>query len=161
MDMHRKGHEIALQVGNTSIAALQKQFLIARQIYAGTNLLDLKEELEYEIKFSERYCAFPMLGMKLQVHYDSVLTLIGEESSNPSKKQERESAYDQVQAYMYSRIMSLSYLGYYERVVHMAKQWTKLNGDNETKLIGEWLCLGIEYFTTWIWLIEVEMIFME
>ena len=135
--MHRKGHEIALQVGNTSIAALQKQFLIARQIYAGTNLLDLKEELEYEIKFSERYCAFPMLGMKLQVHYDSVLTLIGKKSSNPSKKQERESAYDQVQAYMYSRIMSLSYLGYYERVVHMAKQWTKLNGDNETKLIGE------------------------
>ena len=135
--MHHRGYDIALQMGHISTAALQKQFLIVRQFYAGTNLLDLKEELEHEIKMSEHYCALPMLGMKLHVHYDTVLTLIGEESSHPSNKQERESIYDQEQAYMYSRIMSLSYLGYYERVLHMAKQWTQLSGDNETKLVGE------------------------
>ena len=145
--MHRKGHEIAHQVGNHSIAEMQKLFVISKQFYAGTNLLDLKEEVEYEIKMAEHFCAFPMLRMKLHVHYDTALTLISEESSNLPHKPGRESAYDQELSYFFGRIMSQSYLGYYERVGCMAKQWTKLSGDNEAKFISECVCLEIHDFT--------------
>ena len=145
--MHRKGHEIAHQVGNYSIAEVQKLFVISKQFYAGTNLLDLKEEVEYEIKMAEHFCAFPMLRMKLHVHYDTALTLISEESSNLPHKPGSESAYDQELSYLFGRIMSQSYLGYYERVRYMAKQWTKLSGDNEAKLISECVCLEIHDFT--------------
>lgn len=45
--MHRRACEIGLKVGDTSIAAIHQQFLIVRQLYAGTNLLALKKELEH------------------------------------------------------------------------------------------------------------------
>jgi hypothetical protein len=56
--MHRKAHDIGQQIGNTSIASLQKQFLIARQLLSGMNLVQLKDELELDIKMTEYVYAF-------------------------------------------------------------------------------------------------------
>jgi hypothetical protein len=119
--MHRKAYNIGLQVGNVSIAALHKQFLVARELHAGTNLVELKEELDLDIKMSEHHDSFTVLGMKLNIYYKAVLTLIGEEASSMNNNLDGDSVYDQEPAFILTTMMTLTYLGYYERAKHLAK----------------------------------------
>jgi hypothetical protein len=53
VDMHCNAYNIALRVGNTSAAALHKMFLIPQKLHAGTNLLELKDKLDFTIKMTE------------------------------------------------------------------------------------------------------------
>jgi hypothetical protein len=131
--MHRKGYEIGLQVGNTSFAALHKGFRIARELHSGTNLLELKEELDLDIKMAEQIHAFPVLGMKIQIYYKAVLTLIGDESSNSHSNLDGDLIFDQEAANVWTSMMTLTYLGFYERAKHMAKRWELLSGENQSK----------------------------
>ena len=133
--MHKKAYDIGQQLGNTSFASTHQQFLIVRQLHAGTNLLDLKEELEFNIKTIEQYCSFPVVGMKLRYYYEAVLTLIGEESSSLSIKQDEGSHHGQELAFVESKMMWLVYLGYYDRARHMALRWKLLSGDNQAKQV--------------------------
>ena len=133
--MHKKAYDIGQQLGNTSFASTHQQFLIVRQLHAGTNLLDLKEELEFNIKTIEQYCSFPVIGMKLRYYYKAVLTLIGEESSSLSIEQDEGSHHGQELAFVESKMMWLVYLGFYDRARHMAVNWKLLHKDNESKKI--------------------------
>eukprot|EP00956_Cyclotella_meneghiniana_P012724 scaffold18109_cov68-Cyclotella_meneghiniana.AAC.1 len=133
--MHKKAYDIGQQLGNTSFASTHQQFLIVRQLHAGTNLLDLKEELEFNIKSIEQYCSFPVVGMKLRYYYEAVLTLIGEESSSLSIEQDEGSHHGQELAFVESKMMWLVYLGFYDRARHMAVNWKLLQKDNESKKI--------------------------
>ena len=124
--MHRRACEIGLKVGDTSIAALHQQFLIVRQLYAGTNLLALKKELEHEIKVTDHYYdGYPVLVMKLHSYYKTVLLLIGTEtlSSLELYDEDGKEVYDKQPAYVMSRIITLTFLGHYERVKHIIKRW--------------------------------------
>ena len=78
--MHKKAYDIGQQVGDTSFASIHQQFLIVRQLHAGTNLLlDLKEELECNIKTIEQYCSFPVVGI---CWYETSLLLQGSADFN-------------------------------------------------------------------------------
>jgi hypothetical protein len=92
--MHRKAHDIGQQISNTSIAALQKQFLIARQLLSGMNLVLLKDELELDIRMTEYVYAFSMMAMKLRDFYAAVVDLIGTESSHSHQEPNLEYAFD-------------------------------------------------------------------
>ena len=133
--MHKKAYDIGQQVGDTSFASIHQQFLTVRQLHAGTNLLDLKEELEFNIKTIEQYCSFPVIGVKLRYYYKAVLILIGEESSSLSIEQDEGSHYEQEHSYVFSNMMWLVYLGYYARARHMAVRWGLLSGDNQAKQV--------------------------
>jgi len=147
IDMHRRACEIGLKVGDTSIAALHQQFLIVRQLYAGTNLLALKKELEHEIKVTDHYYdGYPVLVMKLHSYYKTVLLLIGTEtlSSLELYDEDGKEVYDKQPAYVMSRIITLTFLGHYERVKHIIKRWELAKGENESKAMisyrGIYLC---------------------
>jgi hypothetical protein len=134
--MHRTAHEISLQVGNTSIAALHKQFLIVRQLHAGYNLESLKETIKDELKMAELTDNFPMLRSKLQIYKDAILDLIGDESVQHHFEESDASIYDKDLAYIVSRMMSLTYLGFYERARFLFSRWQLTSGENESKMIS-------------------------
>jgi hypothetical protein len=144
--MHRKAYNIGLQVGNVSIAALHKQFLVARELHAGTNLVELKEELDLDIKMSEHHDSFTVLGMKLNIYYKAVLTLIGEEASSMNNNLDGDSVYDQEPAFILTTMMTLTYLGYYERAKHLAKWWELLSGANQSKTMINFRDLYVCWF---------------
>ena len=141
--MHRRACEIGLKVGDTSIAAIHQQFLIVRQLYAGTNLLALKKELEHEIKITDHYYGYPILLMKLHSYYKTVLSLIGTEtpSSLELYDEDDKEVYDKQPAYVMSRIITLTFLGHYERVKHIIKRWELAKGENESKISYRWIYL--------------------
>lgn len=134
--MHRRAYDISMQIGNNSIAALHKQFLTVRQLLAGTNLLDLKEELEHEIKMTDQYYSFPVLGMKLKLHYNTVLNLIGDTTSKLFQESDRDvdtSTYDNESTHAFHLMITLTYRGYHSRVVHNVKRWELSSGENDSK----------------------------
>lgn len=137
VDMHCKAYDVGQQVGNISIAALHKQFLIARQLHSGTNLIQMKDNLDMDIKMLEHVYSFPMLAMKLRVYYDAVLTLIGDESSSTPTELSGGTVFDQEPARVLTSMMTSTYLGHYERVKHLYKKWESLNDENQSKqMIG-------------------------
>ena len=52
IEMHRRAYELGMQLGNVSISAFHKSFVITRELHAGTNLLSLKEEIEFDMKMA-------------------------------------------------------------------------------------------------------------
>ena len=75
IEMHRKAGEIGCQIGNLSIAALHKIFKIAREFYAGTNLLKMKTDIERDLKAEEYHESFPLLSRKLNTFHQAVMIL--------------------------------------------------------------------------------------
>jgi hypothetical protein len=131
--MHSKAYDIGQQIGNTSIAALHKQFLIARQLHSGMNLVQLKDDLDLDIKMTEYVYAFPMLAVKLHVYYAAVVDLIGTESSPSNQEPNVEPAFDQEPAILLMKLMTSTYLGFYERATHFYRKWDELSGENQSK----------------------------
>ncbi|KAL7478293.1 hypothetical protein ACHAW6_004062, partial [Cyclotella cf. meneghiniana] len=118
IEMHRMAYDIGLQVGNISIAALHKLFMIFEQLHSGKNLQSLKQELEREMKMAEHYCSFPVVGTKLQAYYEAVSALIGEKSRDLSHQHKNSET--RMLAYSYGQIMASTFLGHFERAKHMA-----------------------------------------
>jgi hypothetical protein len=87
IEMHRKAGEIARQIGNLSISALHKIFQVAREFYAGTNLLKWKTDIERDLKEEEYRESFQFLRRRLKLYCQAVTTLIG--GSQPPNLVER------------------------------------------------------------------------
>jgi hypothetical protein len=120
VDQHIKAYQLGMQLGNTSISAIHKQYLIIRDIYAtGKNLQDVKEEMEFDMMMAKHH-GLKILGMKSQLHYEAVLNLIDGELNLP-RDPNRVGIYDG--AYILSRMGTLTYLGYFERVKHLVDEW--------------------------------------
>jgi hypothetical protein len=114
VEMHREGYEVAQQVGNNSAAALHKQFCLFRQLYAGSNLIDVKEEIEHG-----------MLVMKYKIVYHRVLTFIGDDPFSSFQGIDS-SVFDHDVAYVINQMFTEIYFGHYERANYMAEQCKKL-----------------------------------
>jgi hypothetical protein len=126
--MHREGYEVAQQVGNNSAAALHKQFCLYKQLYAGSNLIDVKEEIEHEMKMIEHDHSSPnsgMLGMRYKIVYHRVLTLIGDDQLNSFQGIDS-SVFDHDVAYVMNQLFTEIYFGHYERANYIAEQCKKL-----------------------------------
>jgi hypothetical protein len=114
------------------------QFIISRQLESGRHLFDLMEKIEYEMNQ-------PSQLMTLQSYYRAVLTLAGEKSKGSSQQVEASLLRDNEPDYVFSQIMSLTYLGYYERVRHMFKRWEILNGKNQCEESFESIYVSFYY----------------
>lgn len=150
IEMHCKAGEIGRQIGNLSIAALHKTFQVAREFYAGTNLLKWKADIERDLKGEEYHESFPFLGRRLTLYHQAVSALIGgsqppslvERSdgslwdSEPSvscnlnislsnRCQHQSQLLTSVNQCLLIEMACLTYRGYFERVHHMGKLWER------------------------------------
>jgi len=135
IEMHRRAYELGMQLGNVSISAFHKSLLIARELYAGTNLLSLKEEIEFDMKMSKHH-SLPFVNAKTQHYYDAVLTLI-DGDLNLSQDVDCAGIHHDDGAYIFSRVIALTYLGYFEKVKHMVdgrESKISTNWDNSLRL---------------------------
>jgi hypothetical protein len=138
IDMHRRAWEIGMQIGNVALVTLHKHSLIVRSLHAGTNLMTVNEEIERELKMARHY-SFPHIWTKLSYYQETVLTLIGDESTSVHPQLD-DTGYDALlfehqMSYFFSRVIMSTYLGYWDRVKRMAEKWESLRGVNN-KLIN-------------------------
>ncbi len=125
IEMHRRAYELGMQLGNVSISAFHKSFAITRELHAGTNLLSLKEEIEFDMKMAKHH-SLPFVNAKTQHYYDAVLTLI---DGDLNLSQDVDCA--GIHHVDVSRVITLTYLGYFEKVKHMIDSW-------ESKISTNW-----------------------
>lgn len=130
IDMHRKAIDIGYQVGNLSLAAVHKMFYINRKFHAGANLVQLKKELEHDLKSEEYHCSFPILLMKLNLFQRAVLRLIGGDGITSMPPEPEAEVYDSELSFVAIEMAYLTFKGHFERVKHMGKRWNKVDGDN-------------------------------
>lgn len=81
--MHRKAHEISMQVGNTSIA----------QAVSDCETTAFREEFSDTLK-DQLNDYFPVLRTKFQIYRNGILDLIGNESTQNHPDESDESIYD-------------------------------------------------------------------
>ena len=133
--MHSVAYDISIQLGNGSIGALHKQFLIARKLFSGANLNQLLDEVDREIQTTEQYHSFPMLGQKMHLYKNAVQTLIGDEAGSSSKatigSKDGPEHHKEI-AFVLLEIVCMTFLGNYERVQYMYKRWEK-EGEHDLK----------------------------
>lgn len=138
VDMHRRAYEIALQIGNTSIAALHKHLSIVRKLHSGVNLLFLKDEIEHDLKMAKHH-SLRYLVMKLSIYYETVLTLIGDKSPSSSLRLDDEGPerpkFDRESTFLLCRMVTSAYFGYFERVKSMARKW-ELSIDAHSRMVN-------------------------
>jgi hypothetical protein len=93
-------------------------------------LIDVKEEIEHEMKMIEHDHSSPvsgMLGMRYKIIYQKVLILIGDDPSNSSRDIHIDDWYfDHDVAYLVNQMFTETYFGHYERANYMAEQCKKL-----------------------------------
>jgi hypothetical protein len=134
-DMHQKGMEISLNIGNSPVAALHNVFLSVRRIHAGTNLLKLKEDFEREMKMPDHpSTCTAVLQMKQRVHYEGICILIGDNTDLPIDNASDASIFDHEPSFIMSKLMIYSYLGQYERAKHIYKRWESFSNKSESKV---------------------------
>jgi hypothetical protein len=75
IQMHYRAGEIGCQIGNLSLTAIHKMFHYAREFWAGTNLLQMKTDLERDLKAEEYQESFPLLSRKLNTFHQAVMIL--------------------------------------------------------------------------------------
>ncbi|KAL7484905.1 hypothetical protein ACHAW6_010524, partial [Cyclotella cf. meneghiniana] len=78
VEMHRRGYEFAMQVGNTSLAGLHLCLAVHREIISGKNLRLLKAEIEFYLKLAKQH-SLTALKVLMQIYYKNVMTLMGEQ----------------------------------------------------------------------------------
>eukprot|EP00804_Cyclotella_cryptica_P023399 CCRYP_000531-RA/>CCRYP_000531-RA protein AED:0.03 eAED:0.03 QI:150/1/1/1/1/1/4/75/1330 len=129
IDMHRRACKIGLQCGKAFLAALHKQFLIVREMLVGTNLLAIKEEIEFELKMTSHH-SFPILGKLLPIHYTTVMTLIGDKSEgfshHPDDMCSDVQLFENDSAYLFSQMFVSTHLGFFERAKRLGERWEVL-----------------------------------
>lgn len=132
-DMHRRGYEFGMQVGNTSLAGLHICLAVHREIISGTNLHLLKVEIEFYLKLAQQHAMTAMKAL-MQIYYQNVLTLIGEQLIGPVEQihgtQCEEIEYTQ-------EMMSSLFSGHFDRVNYLSRKWEALcNKNNHKEPIG-------------------------
>lgn len=129
IDMHRQAYKIGLQCGKVLLAAFHKQFLVVREMLAGTNLLVVKKEIDLELKMASHH-SFPILGKLLAIHYTSVVTLIGNDfdgfSQQPDDVCSDVQLFEHDAAYLFSQMFVSTHLGFFERAKRLGERWESL-----------------------------------
>ena len=133
IEMHRQAYDVGLRTGNSSIAGIHKVFTVAREFFAGANLVRIKDEIECVLKSDEYHGFMSVFGMKLGVHHQAVKCLIDGDKESSITKSEDESLYDNNSTVVVYQMMISVYCGYFERVRHLAKRWEKISGINHCK----------------------------
>jgi hypothetical protein len=134
IEMHKKARDVALQLGNISRAGAHKIFLLAREFYAGHNLLEMKDRLEHNWKSEQYHCSVPALEMEMNVYLKAVSCLIGCETLPPQEADMDSPIWDREGSRLVTQMACLTYFGYFERVTHMAKRWEQLNTGTENNI---------------------------
>ena len=129
IDMHHKAFGIGYQVGDLSFAALHKMFYFNRKFYAGANLVQLKEELKHELTSEEYHSSFPILLTQLKHFHEAVMRLIGSDGVTSLPQEPESEIYDSERSFVAIEMAYLMYKGHFERVTHMGKRWSKVEGD--------------------------------
>jgi hypothetical protein len=93
----------------------------------GTNLSLLKEELDLNLKMTKQNTWPLILVERLSLHLNMVKALM-EESNLPVVKSEDESLYQNV-PYLFHQMIVNTYLGYFDRVKHLAEKYSSLSND--------------------------------
>ncbi|KAL3787768.1 hypothetical protein HJC23_009819 [Cyclotella cryptica] len=123
LDMHRRGYELAMQAGNLSVAAFHKIFVVGQSLKTGENLLDLKEEVEIELSLAT-HRSQSLLAMRLRYYSDTIVKLIGDESTGRSslcRYEDLASYPNLMEAHCLNDMMSSMYLGNPQRIQHLSK----------------------------------------
>ena len=128
IDMHRKAFGIGYQVGHLSFAALHKMFYANRHFHAGTNLVQLKEELEHDFKSEEYHRSFPILLWQLNLFHKAVLRLIGSDVITNLPPDSKTEVFDSEHSFIATEMAYLTYRGHFERVQYMGKRWCEIEG---------------------------------
>eukprot|EP00804_Cyclotella_cryptica_P019416 CCRYP_006604-RB/>CCRYP_006604-RB protein AED:0.03 eAED:0.03 QI:114/1/1/1/1/1/5/168/1358 len=141
VDMHRRGYEFGMQVGNTSLAGLHLCLAVHREIISGKKLQLLKAEIEFYLKLARQH-SLTALKVLMQIYYRNVLTLIGEQLTCPVQ---------QIQGTQYEEIdctqemMSSFFSGHFDRVNYLSKKW-EASSDN-TKLKVPIRVISVAFYT--------------
>ena len=131
IDMHRKAFGIGYQIGHLSFAALHKMFYVNRHFHAGTNLLQLKEELEHDFVSEEYQCSF-----QLNHFHKAVLRLIGNDVITSVPPDSKTELFEGEHSFIATEMAYLTYKGHFERVKYMGKRWSELEGKNVKQSIS-------------------------
>ncbi|KAL3795134.1 hypothetical protein HJC23_007362 [Cyclotella cryptica] len=125
IDMLRRGYEMAMQAGNLSVAAFLQLFVLSRSIRIGANLSNLQKEIDIELKMAT-HRSQTFMTMRLRFYRETVLALIGEESSGHSALLSDEylsSNPSLVEALCLNEALCSAYLGNPERIHHLSKRY--------------------------------------
>ncbi|KAL3801675.1 hypothetical protein HJC23_013180, partial [Cyclotella cryptica] len=129
--MSQHAYEIGMQTGNLSHAAFSLSIMMARSLYAGTNLLKLKNDLEVHLKSAKQHSQFILLAYLVMI--DAVVSkLIGDGEAKSSSYLAEHPPTDEgfrLSLEMYSSF----YLGHAERVHYKSKLWEKLEDSEKRK----------------------------
>eukprot|EP00804_Cyclotella_cryptica_P018958 CCRYP_006467-RB/>CCRYP_006467-RB protein AED:0.02 eAED:0.02 QI:225/1/1/1/0.66/0.5/4/29/1413 len=130
--MVRHAYEIGMQTGNLSQAAFSLAIMMARSLYAGTNLLNLRNDLEVHLKSAKQHSQLILLA-NLQMMHEVVSRLIGDDEAKsfPSLKEIPPTDED-VQFTL--EMFSSFYLGHAERVHYKSKLWERLEDSEKRKV---------------------------
>jgi len=119
VDMHRRGYEFAMQVGNTSLAGLHLCLAVHREIISGKNLQLLKAEIEFYLKLAKQH-SLTALKVLMQIYYKNVMTLIGEQLIGQVQRIQG-AQYEEIDCTQ--EMMSSLYSGHFDRVNYLSKKW--------------------------------------
>eukprot|EP00804_Cyclotella_cryptica_P005176 CCRYP_014234-RA/>CCRYP_014234-RA protein AED:0.05 eAED:0.05 QI:231/0.75/0.4/1/0.75/0.6/5/82/1366 len=125
LDMHRRGYEMAMQAGNLTVGAFHKIFIHSQSLKTGRNLLELKKENETELGLAT-HRSQSLLAMRLRSFGETILTLIGDESTRHSalfSDEELTSTPSLMEALCVNEMMSSIFLGNPERIQNLSKHW--------------------------------------
>ncbi|KAL3799465.1 hypothetical protein HJC23_013920 [Cyclotella cryptica] len=128
-DMHRRGHELGMKVGNTSLAGLHLCLAVDREIMSGKNLQLLKAEIEFYLNTAKQH-SLTAMEVLMQIYYKTVLTLIGEQCIGYVSHYQC-AQYEDIECTQ--EMMSSLFSGHFDRVTYLAKKWEALNNKNKLK----------------------------
>eukprot|EP00804_Cyclotella_cryptica_P001010 CCRYP_012361-RA/>CCRYP_012361-RA protein AED:0.06 eAED:0.06 QI:298/1/0.66/1/1/1/3/12/1416 len=130
--MSQHAYEIGMQTGNLSHAAFSLSIMMARLLYAGTNLLKLKNDLEVHLKSAKQHSQFILLANLVMIH-EVVSSLIGDEEAKSFLYPEKVRPTDEDFQFTLEMFSSF-YLGHAERVHYKSKLWEKLEDSEKRKV---------------------------
>ncbi|KAL7516121.1 hypothetical protein ACHAWX_001173, partial [Stephanocyclus meneghinianus] len=130
INMHRRGYEFGMQVGNTSLAGLHLCLAVHREIISGTNLQSLKTEIEFYLKLAKQH-SLPALEVLMIIYYKNVLSLIGEQLIGPAQLI-KGPQYEEIECTQ--EMMSSLFSDHFDRVNYLAKKWESLSEKNNLKV---------------------------
>ncbi|KAL7519085.1 hypothetical protein ACHAWX_003883 [Stephanocyclus meneghinianus] len=130
--MSHYAYEIGMQTGNLSQAAFCLAIMMARSLYAGTNLLNLKSDLQVHLNSAKQHSQLILFANLVMMH-EVVSKLIGDEEAESFQYlEEFPSTDDDFQLTL--EIFSSFYLGHTERVHYKSKLWDRLEDSEKRKV---------------------------
>ena len=134
IEMHRKAYEIGLHLGSQKYAMMHKIFAVAREFHAGTNLVDINDEIECALKSEECHTFVSTVGTQLHTHHKAVQCLIKGYGENSDVKLGDLSLLENDPTTVVTQMAILIFSGHFERVKYLGKKC------EDTSSVGKWSC---------------------